>query len=246
MEQKKINNLIKNFDKYCNITHNYYRTNRDSSFFYKQILKYHQKSKLKELLKNNQFLYLIYVTLITWDVDSRGASIVSYNTFSESIKKNEPNIIRLSKYKFFNIDLDNNDFWKIIENVFREINIVDATQERKVVGISKALHFLLPHLVMPIDNRYTKKFCGHYNKDNFDKFKCTYEDFIYIRDKLKEKYGNGLINNKEIPFPKLIDDAIIGFIICENDEKEYKKGEFKYILKFNKYGERIFNDIIKN
>jgi hypothetical protein len=85
--------------------------------------------------------------------------------------------------------------------------------QSKLVGVSKALHFLLPDLVTPVDNKYTlfffKKSSGK-NKE-FNTFEDVFIKTYRITDSLllKENDFDGKHWNTSIP--KLIDNAIIGF-----------------------------------
>lgn len=87
------------------------------------------------------------------------------------------------------------------------------------MGVSKALHFLLPDLVMPIDSANTMPAFYGYNRysDSAEKEFKTYSDIfvklytIAKRLKLTELDVNGWRWSCSVP--KLIDNAIFGFFI---------------------------------
>ena len=88
----------------------------------------------------------------------------------------------------------------------------------KIVGVSKTLHFLLPKLFPPMDRRYTMNFFyGHFNYYNnpskeFKSFSILLREFYKIIQKLylTSKDVDSLMWNTTVP--KLVDNAIIGFL----------------------------------
>ena len=89
--------------------------------------------------------------------------------------------------------------------------------KRRIVGVSKALHFLLPDLIMPIDSSYTMPVIYGYNRYSNDREKET-KDFIHIFRKTVEIAQRLNLSPSDIDgdgwntsIPKLIDNAIIGY-----------------------------------
>lgn len=90
--------------------------------------------------------------------------------------------------------------------------------KRRIVGISKTLHFLLPNLVMPMDGRYTVNFFygNNNNPEDVRLADCNVFKDIFIKTYditkglcLTQNDVDG--NEWNTSVPKLIDNAIIGF-----------------------------------
>ena len=88
--------------------------------------------------------------------------------------------------------------------------------KRKIVGVSKTMHFLLPDLVMPVDGKYTMNAFFGYNKlsktvaSEFDDMYSILQRFHDIAYKYKLSYNNCSVGGWNTSVPKLIDNAIIG------------------------------------
>jgi hypothetical protein len=69
----------------------------------------------------------------------------------------------LYQYKLFE-DIDNEltTIKELLEKVFINLKIMEST--RRIVGVSKILHFLLPDLIIPVDGKYTLPAFYGYNK----------------------------------------------------------------------------------
>ena len=88
--------LIKGFNEWG------YRKKLDY-YFYRLIIQKKREFTLKELLKdnvNNEFIVLIYSTLISWDMAIRNAKIKNYKEFEKELISQRDNIIDLSEFKY--------------------------------------------------------------------------------------------------------------------------------------------------
>jgi hypothetical protein len=90
--------------------------------------------------------------------------------------------------------------------------------KRQIVGVSKALHFLLPDLVIPMDGEYTMNCFFGYNKysDNIETESKIFKDIFTKSHEIVKKLNlchADVDNNKwNTSVPKLIDNAMIGFL----------------------------------
>ena len=88
---------------------------------------------------------------------------------------------------------------------------------RRIVGVSKAMHFLLPDLVMPIDSTYTMPYFYGTNKYN-EKAEKEFQNYLDIFTRTHRIRNNLKLTDSDVKggewntsIPKLIDNAIIGF-----------------------------------
>jgi hypothetical protein len=152
-------------------------------------------------------------------MNKRGAKLNDFEIIRESIRKHEPYLIDLHENKLDSINsLEDKDGQKIIgdlEFVFCHLEIMKS--KRRIVGVSKAMHFLLPHLVMPIDSTYTMPHFYGSNKYG-GKAEKEFRNYLDIFLRTHQITSNLQLTNSDVKggewntsIPKLIDNAIIGF-----------------------------------
>jgi len=184
------------------------------------------------LIKNDDFCRKLYSTLEAWDMDKRRAKLNEFETVKEPIQQHELFLIDLYKNKLDSIEsLENEKGEKIIrglEFVFCHLEIMKS--ERRIVGVSKTMHFLLPDLVMPIDSTYTMPCFYGTNKYN-GKAEKEFQTFLDIFTKTHRITKNLKLTNDDVDgekwntsIPKLIDNAIIGFDKTFNDSSGFLMG----------------------
>jgi hypothetical protein len=219
MKADKLNLILESrqsfFDlvKRCNGN---YRIISPSFYLYKKIIDKHRFLKnLNALIKDDEFVELIYITLIAWDMNRRSAKLVPFEEFKESVLKNQPILNELYDYRLDFLSINDLDvILDKIEVLFSSLRVMKS--KSKIVGVSKTLHFLLPNLIMPIDRKFTlNSLYGNnaYSQDVKKEFKTFKEVFIKFceiskRLKLSDRDVNNF--NWNVSIPKLIDNALIG------------------------------------
>lgn len=210
-----------------------YRSGHDLRL-YRKIITYHRENKdIEALLNHDDFPQLIYDTLDAWNMNQREAKLNSVDKIKMSIQKHTNNLKNLYRYKLTNLG-DRIDFevLRLLEKVFCDLDVMSS--RRRIVGVSKAMHFLLPDLVMPIDSKYTMTCFYGYNKysktpeKEFETFKDIFTKTTKIRRKLNltENDADNKLWNTSVP--KLIDNASIGFY---NSFMKHKNiDEFKALI----------------
>ncbi len=204
------------FVKYCNDN---YRSGHDLHY-YREIIHMHRKyNNLERLLDDDDLYQMIYDTLEKWNMNQQGAKLKSLDEMKESILANKPLLFELYKHRLESIgspiDETGEKVIRILGLVFKGLSIMKT--KRRMVGVSKAMHFLLPDLVLPIDGKYSMTYFYGYNKyaDNPESEAMTFKEIFNGSNeiarilKLTDKDIDGIKWNTSIP--KLIDNAIIGF-----------------------------------
>lgn len=215
----KISRSRDDFFKCVGICNKNFRTLTPSIYLYQKIFEKQKEVnyQVEKLISDRDFLELIYVTLISWNMNMRGAKMVDVNTFVDSIQGFSKNIFQL-KHKELHL-LSESEFEKVlglVKHLFLGLKVMKS--KSKIVGVSKTLHFLLPKLFPPMDRRYTMNFFyGHLNYFNdenkeFNSFSILLREFYKISQRLRLNSSdvNNLFWNTSVP--KLIDNAIIGYI----------------------------------
>jgi hypothetical protein len=195
----------------------------DALEFYRELISQHREvADLDKLIASEAFLKKLYSTLEKWDMNKRGAHLLDFPTIRESIRSYREDLNKLYKYRFQMLpDKDIQKVQQQLKVLFCGLKIM-ATK-RRIVGVSKALHFLLPNLVLPIDSSNTMQAFYGYNRYEVGEEKefKTYNDIfeksleIAKRLNLTESDVDGCDWNCSVP--KLIDNAIIGFFIKVKD-----------------------------
>ncbi len=172
-------------------------------------------NKSQEDIFSDEYLELVYTTLIAWNMNGRAAKLADINKFKGSIRKNRKEIesmvnMRLEK-------LTENELKKVIailQKLFNDLELVKTNSP--LVTFSKTMHFLLPNLIVPIDRRYTITFFyGLRGIPEKGKQFAVFEEIFTKFWELSKKYDLSRYVDKvwNRNIPKIMDNAIIGFKI---------------------------------
>jgi len=192
-----------------------YRSGHDLSSYRNIIKKHKDHNNLGSLLKDEGIYPLIIKTLKAWNMDQRRAKLTTVENFKQSFFFNhvKEDLVKLSNYK---LHLINNrqiesEIIGLLENVFLNLKVMES--KKRIVGVSKALHFLLPDLIMPIDNKYTINFFNVSTdlKRELSTFKNIFIKMFEIAKCLCLTQNDVDGKKWNTSVPKLIDNAIIGF-----------------------------------
>jgi hypothetical protein len=193
-----------------------YREGHDLSKYREIIARHRQTNDLETLLEDDSFLELLYETLGKWDMDKRGAKLTSFENFRRSVNKQKRLLCDLSAYRLVELTEGQKiQVLRTLERLFRSLEVMKT--RRRIVGVSKALHFLVPDLVMPIDSTYTMLYFYGYNKysneadKEFEVYKDIFNKSFRITRKLDLSPGDASGDKWNTCVPKLIDNAMIGF-----------------------------------
>jgi len=221
LKEENIKALTRNKDTFTAYVKKYYDRQKDFSnssyYFHMRVIETIRTSRTyKELFKDRIFLELVYATLSTWGLDRMDGSarLVEFDIFQKSILDNLSLLEKLTCYKINNLsDTEEQQVKDKLSILFDNLKVM--AKKAKLVGVSKALHHLLPDLVPPIDRKYTLDFfygnANYGEKDQKEKFLAIFDKFRFISRELNltEKDQSG---QWDTSIPKLIDNAIIGFL----------------------------------
>jgi hypothetical protein len=169
--------------------------------------------------RSDDFLQGVYDMLAAFKMNSRRARLSKPATFKKSIKKHADTLKSLTKVKLEKVKGADSGLIDTINCLFDNLKLVQ-TQSR-LVTFSKAMHFLLPDLFMPIDHRYTLRFFygQHAPANQKACFLQVFEQFRQFAhahgEALKALVDKGSRWNRNIP--KIIDNVIIGFVSNKMD-----------------------------
>ena len=224
--EERIKLLIENFSGYVEEFNRRNLFTGPSVYFHNKTLEILRRhSKPSKALSDDLFFDYLYATLASWGLHRMGqipTKLLDLDEIKESFRSMKLQIFRLEDFKITNIPkgkLENviSKLWEILSNVK-----VSGSNTRLVAN-SKALHHIIPDLMPPIDRQYTLKFFN-YTDLKRDKeeaiFREIYRYFHKIafscKDKIKSHIGVGMNTSQT----KVIDNAIIGFVLEELNKKD--------------------------
>ena len=182
-------------------------------YFYRRLIAKHKAKKLPELLESNYFIELVYATLVSWDMNTRGAKMEYFDKFKEEIMKNKGEILELTQKRIER--LSESEFVQVLTKLlFIYGNLHLMKTHSRLVSNSKVLHFLLPELVVPMDRKNTLVFFYGSESESRNKFR---EIMVYAYKTAKNPLFQKHFDEKwHTTIPKMIDNAIIGYMKKKN------------------------------
>lgn len=215
MNKEKSYLRFKTFDKYIANYQNNYRLYDPAMYLYKAVLDF------KGNKFSNEFIELVYTTLIAWNMNSRGAQLSRFEIFKNSIKKNRNAILAISKFRLGKLNEKSFEITlKYVDKLFDKLDLV-APGKPKLVTYSKTLHFFIPHLFMPVDRTYTLKHFPYRNdlhKKSCEVFKKIFNQFNEFA--ASNNLTQHINKNRNRTIPKIIDNIIIGYYLNKKKPKK--------------------------
>lgn len=198
--------------KKCNET---YRSGHDLTSYLKIIGAHRRTKNITQLIEDDEFIRIIYETLKLFNMNQQGAILEEYEVIKKSILYCQEYLTELYRIQLNEISIKElSNLKDTLYLCFRDMKIMKS--KRRIVGVSKTMHFLLPDLIMPVDGKYTMNALFGYNK--LSKTATTeFDDMFYILKKFHDiarKYELSMndcsLTGWNTSVPKLIDNAIIG------------------------------------
>lgn len=203
-KQQKIQSIVSTINPQISKINEVYRTGPDL-YFYTRIIKLRKGSaSITSFLDNQYCLEMLYATLVSWDMNSRGAKMKYFNEFKESLMacKNEFKILDSIGHK---PNVHSFPF-KHLRQTYAKLDLMKTNG--KLVSNSKLLHFLFPYLLMPMDRKNTLAYFYGNTGESINK----YVELTAVGLEMLTQRNNWdqFLDDKwnQTP-PKLIDNAVI-------------------------------------
>ena len=212
---RKPNNLISTL---AEDTAKSYRPYDPGQYLYKLVLEFPNKTKHSE-----KFIELTYTTLIAWNMNQRAAKLSEFEIYKSSLQTNYSKIELLEKYRIEKVsDTDLLKLKEKIKYLFDNLELVSNGKPR-LVTFSKALHYFLPNLLMPVDRRYTLQFFYKNTNtptDSEKQFEMYWSIFLQFRELASAyDFNKHVAESWNRNIPKFIDNIIIGHIRKKDKNK---------------------------
>ena len=167
-------------------------------------------------LQSSEFLDCLWNTLLSWGIGSRASRLVGLEQFEEVLRRHA---FAISEIEDERLDAPGLRVQSIADKVWAIINALGIVENKaKLVPCTKALHHLLPELIVPMDRKYTGTFFGwqgpdfQYRQDKI--FHDAFERFAIIAKSANPRQYVG--SGWRTSVTKVIDNAIVAFCRIEN------------------------------
>jgi hypothetical protein len=169
-------------------------------------------------VKNPEFADAVRDVLGRWGVGTRGAELLSVESFRAEIGRLAPSLTPLEQMEIDDALLD---VPKVASSVWDVINSMCLVTKNgkpvknKVVSGTKALHHVLPKLVFPVDREYTQTFFGWHNPEFQDNPRdCFVLIFSSLAELAREVNLANFVGKGWTSSPaKILDNAIVGYCV---------------------------------
>ena len=170
-------------------------------------------SSVVDAVRNNEFLSNLHAVLRAWGIGSRGSHLAEPVRLLAVF---EPFLRELEELDHLLIS-DVADPTGVINRLWRLVSTIPLVENKsRIVPVTKALHHLLPDLVVPIDRAWTGAFFA-WNMPDFDQrpekvFRSAYEAFFDIARTVRpERYvGEGWRSSPA----KIVDNGLVGYCLA--------------------------------
>jgi hypothetical protein len=168
-------------------------------------------------VEDDAFIMQLRKTLIAWRLGVRGSRLAAEEQFAEALRGRSAELARLDGLAIDDQNLDVEAVAHNLWDLIASLGIVD--NKAKLVAGSKALHHVLPDLVVPMDRQWTGLFFGLHppewqDPDNQRRiFRRGFESFAAIARGVDPGrfVGGGWRTSRT----KVLDNALIGFCKLE-------------------------------
>lgn len=189
---------------------------------------------------SEEFAESLRHTLEMWRMNVRGARLVAPLAFHAALRRCSDDLVLLEEKHLADQALDSTAVAATLWAVIDRMRITDTGA--RLVACTKALHHLLPELVVPMDRQFTGAFFG-WNNQAWQKmeersFRTAFAVFADIARRAgpAQYVGAGWNTNPT----KVIDNAIVGF--CRTnalDKASYEKAVIARAKELGIYEEAI-------
>jgi hypothetical protein len=168
-------------------------------------------------VSDDQFRRALYRTLRAWGIGSRGSRLKPFEEFAAILQRQAEAVSQFENMVLDEASLDVGSTAQALWEFMSRLTIVNNTAA--LVPVTKALHHVLPELVVPMDREYTQRFFGWQNpRFQYGQRECFVEAFGTFAEIARavnpSQYVRKGWNSSRT---KVIDNAVVGFCSGRGD-----------------------------
>jgi hypothetical protein len=135
-----------------------------SLYFYRRIIQLRREHpRVSDFIASDYCIEIAYATLVSWDMNSRGAKMKDFELFRANLRANRRVFEELEELSRGFSYQNARDVLECLSRVYDSTELM--VSGGKLVACSKCLHFIFPSVCMPMDRRNTlMKIYGHTNE----------------------------------------------------------------------------------
>ena len=220
--EEKISSLVSGFNGYIDYFKKDNTFSGPSDYFYLKIMKKIEGDPEYNAIFTDDFIELLYATLVAWGMhrmgpENMGAKMNDFKPFRQCIIDSKRKIMSLRVLRIDQIELDVN-LMSQLKDLYTTLSPLMKSKS-KLVATSKIMHFLLPHLVAPMDRQYTMQFFRKTlptikseddSKKEIEIFQYVFAKMHYIA--MHVDWTGFIYDEFSRTMPKAIDNAIVGCV----------------------------------
>ncbi len=177
-------------------------------------------------LGSDAFLALLYATLQKWGIGARRSRLAPFPLFASSLRRFQADVAALDRLKIDDPTLNVGDASARVLAMIEKLEIVDT--KAPLVACTKALHHLLPDLVVPIDREYTQRFFGWHSPEfQYRQGEFLVQAFAAFADVARAANPQQYVRDSgwHTSRTKVIDNAIVSLLVMETDPEDRGSGK---------------------
>jgi len=182
-----------------------YRSGPDLYFYQRIIDLRNHSDSMQSFLSSDYHMEMLYATLVSWDMNTRGAKMKYFTEFKANILSSLRRLGKLEVYQRGG-NLNSAATMSILRSVYDSLSLMKSGA--KLVSNSKLLHFVLPDSYMPMDRNNTLWYFYGNTGESPNKYVEIIELSFEIMN-MAENWSTYLDDNWNRTVPKMIDNAII-------------------------------------
>jgi hypothetical protein len=173
---------------------------------------------------DEQFQRALYKTLRAWGIGARGSRLKPFDAFVATLSRLKEPVAQLETAIIDDQRLDVSATIDTLWTLQSQLEIVENAAT--LVPVTKALHHMLPELVVPMDREYTQMFFGWHNPQfQYGQRTCFAEAFgafvKIARAANPSQYVNRGWNSSRT---KVLDNALVGLVQWVKDHGTLDSG----------------------
>ena len=180
--------------------------NGPALYFYQRLYYLRNNSEsISSFLSNDYHIEILYATLVSWDMNARGAKLKNFDTFKANIFSCLDYLKELEKFE----GNSNADLTRVISYLrcaYKKLNLMKTKSQ--LVSNSKFLHFLFPTMLMPMDRKNTLGYFYGNSNESLNKY-IEIIELSHEIIRMPEDWKSCLDDKWNTTVPKMIDNAII-------------------------------------
>ena len=149
---------------------------------------------------------ILYATLASWDMNTRGAKMKCFPEFKRSLRMALPELIKIKKCLPSFRRGNYKPLLNALGDAYNKLKLMDSS--KRLISNSKCLHFIFPEVCMPMDGKNTLFKLYRNNHESCKRY-LDITEFVFDVMKRLRNPSNYLDKGWNTCLTKVVDNALI-------------------------------------